>query len=129
MNTESIGVFLQTIALTFTLCSLSQLSQVINAVSIAPVQVQTQTPIVSMAGPQIIASTTCGAPLAISTNTTQGQQLALAAQQSLSTLSTTTHQPIGTSQLQLGASQITLTPTLTAPGEWQNLANGLQFAL
>lgn len=102
--------------------SCSQLSQVINAVSIAPVQVQTQTPIVSMAGPQIIASTTCGTPLAISTNTTQGQQLALAAQQSLNTLSTTTHQPIGASQLQLGASQITLTPTLTAPGElWSRI--------
>lgn len=88
----------------------------INAVSIAPVQVQTQTPIVSMAGTQLIASTTCGTPLAISANTTQGQQLALAAQQGLSTLSTTTHQPMNGSQLQLGTSQITLTPALAAPG-------------
>lgn len=54
--------------------------QVLNAVSIAPVQVQA-TPIVSIASiagqpqTQIIASS---GPLALSANTTQGQQLALA---------------------------------------------------
>lgn len=54
--------------------------QVLNAVSIAPVQVQA-TPIVSIASiagqpqTQIIASS---APLALAASTTQGQQLALA---------------------------------------------------
>lgn len=91
----------------------------------APVQVQTQTPIVSMAGPQqLIASTTCGTPLAISAahTTPGGQQLALVTtgtggQQTttLGTLAAQAHQP---TQLQLGTSQITLTPAaLAAPGE------------
>lgn len=86
----------------------------INAVSIAPVQLQANTPtIVSMAGPQIIASTSCGAPLSISANTTQGQQIAALAQQSLNTLSSTAHQAaINASAQILGTSQITLTPTL-----------------
>lgn len=56
------------------------MQQVLNAVSIAPVQVQA-TPIVSIASiagqpqTQIIASS---APLALAASTTQGQQLALA---------------------------------------------------
>lgn len=89
----------------------------INAVSIAPVQVQA-TPIVSMSGPQtqIIASSSC-APLAIAA-TSQGQQLAQLAQQGMSTLSTTS-QAMNASQI-LGTSQITLTPTL-ATGLFFNL--------
>lgn len=89
--------------------------QMINAVSIAPVQLQANTPtIVSMAGPQIIASTSCGNPLSISANTSQGQQIAALAQQSLNTLSSTSHHQVAlnaSAQL-LGTSQITLTPTL-----------------
>lgn len=87
------------------------LQQVINAVSIAPVQtVQVQaTPIVSMSGQtQIIASSSC-TPLAIAA-TSQGQQLAQLTQQGMSTLSTSS-QPMNASQI-LGTSQITLTPTL-----------------
>lgn len=68
-----------------TLTTASQQSaapQVLNAVSIAPVQMQA-TPIVSIASiapaqTQIIASS---APLAIAANTTQGQQIALAGTQ------------------------------------------------
>lgn len=71
--------------------------QVINAVSIAPVQMQA-TPIVSIASiaqpqTQIISST----PLAIAANTSQAQQLALAS----------TQQAAHAGQL-LGTSQITL---------------------
>lgn len=92
-----------------------QATQVINAVSMAPVQtVQVQaTPIVSMSGQtQIIASSSC-TPLAIAA-TSQGQQLAQLTQQGMSTLSTSS-QPMNASQI-LGTSQITLTPTLaTAP--------------
>lgn len=87
----------------------------INAVSIASVPLQANTPtIVSMAGPQIIASTSCGTPLSISANTTQGQQMAALAQQSLNTLSTTSHHQVAlnASAQILGTSQITLTPTL-----------------
>lgn len=72
-----------------------------------------------MAGPQIIASTSCGTPLALSANTSQGQQIALA-QQGMSTL-TNTSQPMSASQI-LGTSQITLTPTL-APGRLLNMRN------
>lgn len=69
--------------------------QVLNAVSIAPVQVQA-TPIVSIASiaqpqTQIIASS---APIAIAANTTQGQQLALASTQQ-------TGQILGTPQITL----------------------------
>lgn len=57
------------------------MQQVINAVSIAPVQMQA-TPIVSIATTpaQIIAASSSCTPLAIATNTTQGQQLALTQQ-------------------------------------------------
>lgn len=66
-----------------------------NAVSIAPVQVQA-TPIVSIASiaqpqTQIITSST---PLAIAANTSQGQQLALASTQQAG-------QILGTSQITL----------------------------
>jgi len=82
----------------------AQPTQVINAVSMAPVQVAT--PIVSMATaqqPTLIASNG-SQTLAIATNTSQGQQLTLA-QPNISTLNTSTQQltPIN---------QITLTPTL-----------------
>lgn len=60
---------------------------------------------------QIIASSNC-TPLAIA-NTTQGQQLAQLAQQSMNTL-TTSNQSISAAHAPqiIGTSQITLTPTL-----------------
>lgn len=81
----------------FNFLSVSKQQQVINAVSIAPVQMQA-TPIVSIASiaqpqTQIISST----PLAIAANTSQGQQLALAS----------TQQAAHAGQI-LGTSQITL---------------------
>lgn len=77
------------------------------AVSLAPVQVQA-TPIVSIAGPQtqIIASNCT--PLAIA-STSQGQQLALAAQQSLSS-----SQALGPPPQILSTASLTLAPTLAS---------------
>uniref|UniRef100_A0A1L8DCP0 C3H1-type domain-containing protein n=1 Tax=Nyssomyia neivai TaxID=330878 RepID=A0A1L8DCP0_9DIPT len=85
---------------------------VLSAVSMAPVQVQA-TPIVSMAAgqTQIIASS--GPPI-IAANTSQGQQLALAAAQQ--TLSTSAP-PLGPPHAPqiLSTSQITLAPALPPP--------------
>lgn len=83
--------------------------QVINAVSIAPVQVQA-TPIVSIASigqpqTQIIASST---PLAIAANTTQGQQLALASTQQAG-------QILGTPQITLAAPSMGITMNTSQP--------------
>lgn len=73
-----------------------------NAVSIAPVQVQA-TPIVSIASiaqpqTQIIASS---APIAIAANTSQGQQLALASTQNLNLSTQQAGQILGTPQITL----------------------------
>lgn len=73
-----------------------------NAVSIAPVQVQA-TPIVSIASiaqpqTQIIASS---APIAIAANTSQGQQLALASTRNLNLSTQQAGQILGTPQITL----------------------------
>lgn len=82
-----------------------QTPQVMGGVSIAPVQVQA-TPIVSIATPQTQIIGNSAQPLAIATNTSQGQQLAIAQQNITSSqalASTHAQQILGTSQITLGA--------------------------
>ncbi|XP_055689967.1 zinc finger CCCH domain-containing protein 10-like [Lutzomyia longipalpis] len=90
----------------------AQAAQVLSAVSMAPVQVQA-TPIVSMAAPQTQIIASSGPPI-IAANTSQGQQLAIAAAQQ--TLSTSAP-PLGPPHAPqiLSTSQITLAPALPAP--------------
>lgn len=89
------------------------LKQVLNAVSIAPVQMQA-TPIVSIASiaqpQQIITSST---PLAIAANTSQGQQLQLSTTQGQLALASTQQagQILGTSQITLATGNYRLINT------------------
>ncbi|XP_059609636.1 zinc finger CCCH domain-containing protein 10-like isoform X2 [Phlebotomus argentipes] len=85
-------------------------AQVLSGVSMAPVQVQA-TPIVSMAAPQTQIIASSGPPI-IAANTSQGQQLAIAA--AAQTLSTSAP-PLPHAPQLLSTSQITLAPALPAP--------------
>lgn len=89
----------------------TQATQVINAVSMAPVQVAT--PIVSMATPQTQIITNSGPPLALTASTSQGQPIALGPQ-NISTLSTAGQQ-LGQPTQILGTSQITIAQAALAP--------------
>jgi hypothetical protein len=84
--------------------------QVINAVSMAPVQVAT--PIVSMA-PQTQIITNNGSPLALAASTSQGQPIAITPH-NISTLSTSGQQ-LGQPTQILGTSQITIAQAALAP--------------
>ncbi|XP_055714556.1 zinc finger CCCH domain-containing protein 10-like isoform X2 [Phlebotomus papatasi] len=89
-----------------------QTAQVLSGVSMAPVQVQA-TPIVSMAAPQTQIIASSGPPI-IAANTSQGQQLAIAAAQQTLSTSAPPLGPPHAPQL-LSTSQITLAPALPAP--------------